>query len=81
MATLRAMKMSQSGMDSSALRVIRSITVKPEKEQEGREGGGRGQPEPYKTKALAYSPWAFTFECPRSAKRAFILFLLSNLTQ
>ena len=61
-------------MDNPAPRVIQPIRVEPEKELGGREGGGR--PEPCKTRTLASSPQAFTFESPLSVKRAFLLFFI-----
>ena len=63
-------------MDNPAPRVIQPITVKLEKEQGGREGG----PE---QNLINEDPCllsrAFTFECPLSAKRAFMLLLSDHL--
>ena len=58
--TPHIMKTSQSGMDNPGPRVVQPIRVGPEKEQRGK--GEVGQPEPYKTRILAYCGWAFTFE-------------------
>ena len=51
--TPHTMEWSQSGMGNPEPRTLQPIRVQPEKEQEGRDGGGL--PEPYKTKTLACS--------------------------